>query len=74
MGHGHFTRGIIEGIGCNTSGYYTTGNPVPADSNGDWLITLSEIYNKAYSIALSMNPDQHAMSYGTGSTVIFRRK
>ena len=60
-------------MGCTQSGSLRTTN-MPADSDKDLLITLSEIYSYTYSEALSYYPGQHAMSYGTGSTVLFRRK
>ena len=71
--NGYFTKALLDGVGCsNTGAVYTTS--MPADSNKDSLVTLSEIFNYTYNKALSWNDEQHAMCYGPGSTVLFRRK
>ena len=60
-------------MGCSyPSGGY--GGSMPADTDGDSLITLYECYIYAKNTAQSWDNHQHAMYYGTGSTVIFRRK
>ncbi len=70
---GKFTASIIKGMGCKyPKGAYS--GSMPADSNGDKKVTLSEIFNYAYNNALKWgNAVQHAQYYGPSSEVLFSR-
>lgn len=68
-----FTRSFLKGLGCAyPNGPY--GGAMPADVNGDMLITLGEAYDYAYAEALRLYAYQHAMKYGENAAVLFRRK
>ena len=70
---GRFTAAVIKGLGCKYPNGTYSGS-MPADSNGDKKITLSELYNYAYNTALNWGSTaQHAQYYGPDSEVLFSR-
>ena len=76
---GLFTAAFIKGMGCSYPNGYYSGNRMPADKNKDNVITLKEIYNYVYDLALVWTKSnglsaQHTKFYGNASEVLFRRK
>ena len=70
---GRFTAAVIKGLGCKYPNGTYSGS-MPADSNGDKKITLSELYKYAYNTALNWGSTaQHAQYYGPDSEVLFSR-
>ncbi|MCK5156874.1 MAG: hypothetical protein KAQ69_10605, partial [Spirochaetales bacterium] len=45
--NGYFTYYLLQSMGFNHTDFTTT-SPIPADSNSDGLITISEIYNETF--------------------------
>ena len=70
---GRFTAAVIKGLGCKYPNGTYSGS-MPADSNGDKKITLSELYKYAYNTALYWGSTaQHAQYYVPDSEVLFSR-
>ena len=75
--YGIFTRAFVEGCG----GSYPSGSYVgymPADTNGDSKLTVSEIHNYAHNQTLSegaqLNHTQNTMCYAANmSEILFKR-
>ena len=69
---GCFTAAFIKGMGClYPNGLYT--GATPADTDGDSIVTLSEIFTYAKNAASGWKPAQTAQCYGTGSEALFFR-
>ncbi len=69
---GFFTYGLVKGLGCSYPGGARVG-AMPADADGDGILTLYEAWSFASDYALSRNSRQHAMYYGSGDTKLFFR-
>ena len=67
---GRFTRAVIRAIGCAFPAGNWNGNNMPADSNKDKCITLTELANYVSGQCAGYSSVQR---YGTGSRVLFWR-
>ena len=69
---GVFSYFLVRGLGCNyTDGKYTGSMPADTDSNSK--VTLSELYNYISSGVSSSGYSQSTQYYGKLSTVLFAR-
>jgi len=70
---GLFTRYFVEGAGCSFP-YGNLGSSIPADSNSDKKITLTEMYNYTKARCAAYRKPQHVECYPAGSGAVIMIK
>ena len=70
---GLFARSFVEGAGCNFP-YGVARSTIPADTNSDKKLTLTEMYNYTKAKCAAYKKPQHVQCYPAGSNAVIMSK